>query len=449
MTAYRAVSLFSGCGGFCEGIRLAGFEVTAAVEWDRFAAQTYRHNFPEVPLFASDIHAFLDESSEVWKSASPRFPGLGRGTIDLLFGGPPCQGYSQIGTRILDDPRNELYVQYVRILKTLRPRVFLMENVPNMLLLAKGRFKREVLEAFTQAGYGNCGVTVAAASDYGVPQLRRRAIFFGVRDGEDLGMDAIDFFEQALAQQKQPTMTVCHAIGDLPEKTAIHYEDLPYPVMNGSNDIACEMRLDQDGRWYAAEYKRQMADGHRLHNHHTKEIQERRRKLIALLAPGAKADSLPLDIWNGARPEKWRRLHPDRPAYTILAQMHRDLSEWVHPYHERWITVREAARLQSFHDGFTFKSSEWQMLKQIGNAVPPLLARALASAAETALEYLDNKHVSGLRQPILAQSRLPVEIVAAVTQNVSANRKSGPLRGSDDGLSRSHYLDDCVSVPSA
>ena len=90
------------------------------------------------------------------------------------------------------------------------------------------------------------------------------------------------------------------------------------------------------------------------------------------------------------RPEKWRRLPYDRPAYTILAQMHRDMSEWVHPRFERWITVREEARLQSFHDGFVFHSSEWQMLKQIGNAVPPLLARAVAASALKALDVLDS-----------------------------------------------------------
>ncbi|MGO8959710.1 MAG: DNA cytosine methyltransferase [Streptosporangiaceae bacterium] len=388
---YRAVSLFSGCGGFCEGVRLAGFDVNAAVEWDRFAVETYRHNFPEVPLFAADVHDFLNDQCQTWRDARPRFPNVKPGAVDLLFGGPPCQGYSQIGTRILDDPRNDLYRQYVRILTTLRPRVFIMENVPNMLLLAKGRFKWEALEAFADAGYTNCGVTVVAATDYGVPQLRKRAIFFGIRDDEELGMEAIEFFEKMLEQQEQPGMTVRQAIGDLPESTAIHYEDLPYPEATEPNDILSELRLDMNGRWYAAEYKQRVAGGTlRLHNHHTKEIQERRKNLIALLEPGAKADSLPLEVWNGLRPEKWRRLHPDRAAYTILAQMHRDLSEWVHPQHQRWITVREAARLQSFHDGFIFKSSEWQMLKQIGNAVPPLLARALAGATERVLERLDN-----------------------------------------------------------
>lgn len=438
MSAYRAVSLFSGCGGFCEGVRLAGFEVRGAVENDRYAVETYEHNFPEVPLFPSDIHAFLNPQSDEWRAVAPRFQDLKQGEVELLFGGPPCQGYSQIGTRILDDPRNELYLQYVRVLKALQPRVFLMENVPNMLLLAKGRFKREVLEAFAEAGYANCGVTVVAATDYGVPQLRKRAIFFGVRDGEDLGMGALSFFEQALARQKQPVMNVRQAIGDLPERTAIHYEDLPYPATELTNDILNELRLDRDGRWYAAGYKQGLVGGQqRLHNHHTKEIQKRRKDLIALLMPGAKADSLPPEVWNGARPEKWRRLHPDKPAYTILAQMHRDLSEWVHPDHERWITVREAARLQSFHDGFVFKTSEWQMLKQIGNAVPPLLARALASAAEAALEQLDGKVsvIAGI--PFFVQPALDLELPAAnrKTMNGHAIPEEQALGFDEDGSS--------------
>jgi DNA (cytosine-5)-methyltransferase 1 len=126
MTAYRAVSLFSGCGGFCEGARLAGFDVSAAVEWDRFAVETYEHNFPEVPLFRGDIHYFLNPEADAWTKEASRFEGVDDSNIDMVFGGPPCQGYSQIGTRLLDDPRNELYLQYVRILKTLKPRVFLM-----------------------------------------------------------------------------------------------------------------------------------------------------------------------------------------------------------------------------------------------------------------------------------------------------------------------------------
>ncbi|WP_220463466.1 DNA cytosine methyltransferase [Rhodococcus sp. UFZ-B548] len=391
MSERTAVSLFSGCGGFCEGVRLAGFSVLAAVEMDRFACETYRANFPEVPLFEGDVHDFLNSESATWGTASERFDALSTTEVDLLFGGPPCQGYSQIGTRILDDPRNELYLQYIRVLKQLKPKVFLMENVPNMLLLGKGRFKKEVLAAFREAGYKNCGVTVVTASDYGVPQVRKRAIFFGIRDGEELGVEINEFLADSLANHGREAPTAWAAIRDLPETTAIHYEDVKYPSSRVKSDFLDDMRLDRSGSYYSAKYKvaARGIDTKGLSNHHTKEIQQRRKDLIALLKPGAKGDSLPKDVWNGLRPEKWRRLPVDRPAYTILAQMHRDLSEWVHPKFERWITVREAARLQSFHDGFVFHSSEWQMLKQIGNAVPPILGRAVARAAADALDILD------------------------------------------------------------
>lgn len=385
---YVALSLFSGCGGFCEGVRLAGFETVGAVEWDRFAAETYRFNFPEIPLFEGDVADFLNATSDAWTKERHRFPKVAPGTVDLVFGGPPCQGYSQIGPRSVNDPRNSLYSEFIRILKILQPKCFLMENVPNMLLLRGGLYRSRVLDDFRAAGYSNCTVRVEAASDYGVPQLRRRAIFFGVRDGSQLDATADDWMNASLGLEKRATTTVRDAIFDLPERVSTDGSPLPYPSSRSRSWVLNELRLDRDGTFYSSAAKRR-APRHLLYNHHTKEIQARRRALIAHLEPGLKGDSLPTDVWNGLRPEKWRRLHPDKPAYTILAQMHRDLSEWVHPKYERWITVREAARLQSFHDGFTFKSSEWQMLKQIGNAVPPLFGRALAVVAGSALQYLD------------------------------------------------------------
>lgn len=391
-----AVSLFSGCGGLCEGIRLAGFDVLAAAEWDRFAAETYRHNFPDVPLFENDVRYFRRAKSPEWAAEAERFARLDGTEIDLVFGGPPCQGYSQIGPRDIDDERNDLYGQFVRVLRELRPRVFLMENVPNMLLLSRGLFKKRALAALRRAGYSNCDVRVLHAVDFGVPQLRKRAVFFGVRDDLDFPHDAGSFLEQVAAANHLDAVTVWEAIGDLPAAVSRDDQPLPYPrARKQLSTFQADMRLDRDGRHYSSEYKRQMAGGtpQRLHNHHTKEIQARRAELISHLAPGAKGNSLPRDIWNGLRPEKWRRLHPDRPAYTILAQMHRDLSEWVHPREARWITVREAARLQSFHDGFVFRSSEWQMLKQIGNAVPPLMGRGMGAVAAQALEVIDGSSI--------------------------------------------------------
>lgn len=145
-----------------------------------------------------------------------------------------------------------------------------------------------MLEAFAEAGYRNTAVRVVAASDYGVPQLRKQAIFFGVRDEDDLGMDAGDFLDKSLELQRQPGTTVRDAIGDLSERTADHYEPLKYPGTQQQSEVLDELRLDRDGRWYTAAGKQRAAGGaDLLHNHHTKEIQQRRRDLIALLAPGA------------------------------------------------------------------------------------------------------------------------------------------------------------------
>lgn len=370
------MSLFSGCGGFCEGAELAGFEIKVAVEWDRFACETYQHNFPKVPLFAGDVHEFL-KGTGADHTAKFRLR-----EVDLVFGGPPCQGYSQIGPRDLSDHRNELYREYARVVRTLKPRAFLMENVPNLLLMERGHFRDLIIEHFRSMGYANTTYLKVSAADFGVPQTRERVFFFGTRDGLSVPHDLNAFASSVLGQMRlEEPVTVAEAIGDLPNSVVPSGKTMRYPAARRPSAFMRDMRLDCSGALYSKAVKRRRGIGSRdeilLHNHHTKEIQERRKKLIALLAPGAKADSLPKHIWDGARPEKWRRLHPDLPSYTILAQMHRDLSEWVHPRLERWITVREAARLQSFHDGFVFKSSEWQMLKQIGNAVPPLLARAV------------------------------------------------------------------------
>jgi len=376
MEGLRAVSMFSGCGGFCEGIELAGFKVLAAVEKDRFAAETYRKNFPGVRLLEGDAVEFLKRNSETasWVKDLKN--------IDLLFGGPPCQGFSQIGTRDIHDERNSLYKEFVRVLGNLRPKMFLMENVPNLLLMRGGYFRQLILRDLRRAGYSNATVVSVLAADFGVPQLRRRAIFVGTRDDLSLGVDLADLVQATLDQHKgERHRTVREAIGDLPESVTDSGQVLPYPPPSSLCTFQRLMRLDTDTTIYPRARKNALLLSlhakRALYNHHTKEILARRLALIRHLEPGKKANSLPKKFWDGLRPEKWRRLDPDAPSHTVLAQMHRDLSEFVHPTLDRWITVREAARLQSFHDGFIFYGSEWQQLKQIGNAVPPLLARAL------------------------------------------------------------------------
>ena len=378
--------MFSGIGGLCEGVKLAGFRVTGANERDKYAVPGYRHNFPNTPLFAGDVQDWFPEDELVRNNHIETY--VGDETVDLIFGGPPCQGYSQIGPRDVADPRNEMYLHVCRLAQILNPKYILIENVPNMLLMKKGLFKDRIAKALRDIGYDNIGIRVVDASLYGVPQKRRRVFIIAARSTY-LSTDMGSIFDETLTALKRPVSTVSDAISDLPGEVSSGVEHvLPYP--EPSDDLTWyqrEMRLDFDGEFWSSEAKRTRRTGEsveELFSHHTKDIQERRLSLIKLLKPGKKADSLPKHVWNNARPEKWRRFHPDWPAHTLLAQMHRDLSEWVHPHYHRWITVREALRLQGFHDGFVLQSSEWQQLKQVGNAVPPLLGRVPAMAIRLA-----------------------------------------------------------------
>ncbi len=258
-----------------------------------------------------------------------------------------------------------------------------MENVPNMVAMRNGHYRSQVLNAFRDVGYSRTIILTLLASDYGVPQDRRRVFFVGLRDGLPLDASLEDICMRVLAQQKyEKPVTVCQAISDLPPTVSEDDGPLPYPVFRAgqNSDYQRLMRLDCDTELLSIASKCAQLNGKRLlYNHHTKDIEHRRKRIIEAIGPGERGDSLPSHLWNGTRVHKWRRLDPNRPSYTILAQMHRDLSEWVHPEHDRWITVREAARLQSFHDGFVFHGSECQQLKQVGNAVPPLMGLAVAN----------------------------------------------------------------------
>jgi DNA (cytosine-5)-methyltransferase 1 len=286
--------------------------------------------------------------------------------------------------------------------------MFLLENVPNLLLMNKGHFRDAILSHFAEIGYSNTIYLKVSAADFGVPQTRERVFFLGTRDDLGLKGDLASLAQSLLDQLKTPEpITVWQAIGDMPSAVVPSGHVMPYPAISEPSSFMRMMRLDYSDGPYKQEWKQRQADGLVLYNHHTKEMLAKRAHLISFLKPGEKANSLPKEIWNGARPEKWRRLHPDLPSYTILAQMHRDLSEWVHPKLERWITVREAARLQSFHDGFIFKSSEWQMLKQIGNAVPPLLAHAAGRMARSILRAVPERtagHTAPPKQVLTSHS---------------------------------------------
>jgi DNA (cytosine-5)-methyltransferase 1 len=278
------------------------------------------------------------------------------------------------------------YVSFQKFLQ----KIFVMENVPNILAMRNGHYSNQIVKSFHKAGYSRTAIFTLLASHFGVPQDRRRVFFIGLRNGVQLGAAFEEVCTELLAKQKcKRPITVRQALSDLPRSVSENDGPLAYPKLRPGRcpDYQRLMRLDCDTSLLTAAWKRARLNGDAsLYNHHTKGIESRRQRIIQAIKPGMRGDSLPTQLWNGTRAHKWRRLHPLRPSYTILAHMHRDLSEWIHPEYDRWITVREAARLQSFHDGFVFHGSELQQLKQVGNAVPPLMALAIARAAAQLLE---------------------------------------------------------------
>ncbi len=386
----KAVSLFAGAGGFCQGVRLAGYKVVCAVEMDSDACKTHAANFRNVAFFDGDISRFLRDE----KKGVPGQRALTEAGIDLVYGGPPCQGFSQIGPRKLNDPRNRLYKEFVRVVRELQPAMFVMENVPNMMSMNSGHFRSKILNAFRRAGYKRTAIIPLIASDFGVPQHRRRIFVFGLKDGLPCKDDLSELIKKSIAKERVLiAVTVGDAISDLPAKVSAEDEPIAYPSKRSRKYPAFQrlMRLDFSTPLLTAAAKRGGNSADLLHNHHTKGIEARRKKIIRAIRPGGTGDSLPAKIWSGVRGHKWRRLHSKEPSYTILAQMHRDMSEWIHPKHNRWITVREAARLQSFHDGYIFHGSECQQLKQVGNAVPPLMALAVARVTKRLLNSTRSK----------------------------------------------------------
>ena len=305
----KCISLFSGAGGFCEGFRLAGWKVLCAVEADAQACLTHAANFGETPLFRGKIERFLKDEHE----GTPGLEELAEEEIDAVYGGPPCQGFSQIGPRKLSDPRNHLYKEFVRVVRLLKPRTFIMENVPNMVAMHSGHFRTKVLRAFSKAGYKRIAILPALASEFGVPQHRRRIFIVGLRNGIPFHDDFDSSAEEFMVSQKvSHTVTVREALSDLPKAISEDDGPLPYPKKPGGrySEYQKLMRLDWDTPLLASERKRGQMNTDALHNHHTKGIWERRQRIVAEMRPGGRGDRLPPDLWNGTRGHKWRRLHP-------------------------------------------------------------------------------------------------------------------------------------------
>nr|WP_274704333.1 DNA cytosine methyltransferase [Treponema succinifaciens] len=337
------IDLFCGCGGFTKGFSEAGFSSVFGIDVWKDATVTYKHNFPNSVAFCGDIKEL--SSGKIFELTK-----LKKNDIPLIIGGPPCQGFSVAGKRIVDDERNKLYKSFVRLVDEIKPKVFVMENVPNILSIGDGIVKESVLNDFTEIGY-NVAYKILTASDYGVPQARRRAFFVGLNK-DIFGEEKFEFPES-----QNTCVTSLEALSDLPEDS----------VLDGTNYFT-EAKSDYQ--------KLMRQNSQKIYNHEITQHSEQTKKIIALVPDGGNYKNLPLDLQQTRKVHiAWTRLNSNKPSFTIDTG-HR------HHFHYKWNripTVRESARLQSFPDDFVFIGTKTSQYKQVGNAVPPLLAKAIAN----------------------------------------------------------------------
>lgn len=342
----NAIDLFAGCGGLSKGFMDAGFEIIVGVDNDQAALNTFKLNHNGAVAMNADLSK-QETFDEIKRIAGDR-------SIDVIIAGPPCQGFSLTGPRNFDDERNKLYLAVFEVVKQYNPKAFIIENVPGMATLYEGQIKDEILRRFDALGY-NVECKILCAADYGVPQLRRRLIFMGIR--KDLGVPSFP-----VPTFTPDTYRTCKdALSDLPSRENEYGEETDVYTAAPTSEYQKLMRGNCEV----------------LHNHVASKHSQMVQDTIALVPEGGNYKDLPAG-WGESRKfhVAWTRYHGDRPSNTIDTG-HRN---HFHYKYNRVPTVREAARLQSFPDDFIFTGTRTQQNRQVGNAVPPLLGYALGKA---------------------------------------------------------------------
>lgn len=363
----KVVDLFSGCGGLSVGFAAEGFQILLGADIRSVALRTFTRNFPEALALNQDLRTVspLDLLNMI---------RLDPGELDCLVSGPPCQGFSKnvpASQRHLDSPKNLLMLRFLDFVTLLKPKAVLIENVAEIRNAYGQAYTTEIIKTLTDLGYNVMSGRFNAA-DYGVPQLRRRAFFLANRLEKSCVFPEKTHFPPGapanLFNWEHPAnyVTAWEAIGDLP------------PVESGGGVSPCEY---PEGP--LSDYARDMrCDSPLLHDHVARPLAPKQLERVQHLAPGEGAgfDMLPEALrpkmgYSGA----YARLFPNEPARTITRWVfHPGSGRYYHPFQDRVITIREAARLQSFPDHFIFEGTYVQKASQVGEAVPPRLASKFA-----------------------------------------------------------------------
>lgn len=369
MKKYNVIDLFCGCGGFSKGFQEAGFNIALGIDLWEEATQTYKYNHPGTVVINQDITSITPQ--ELLQKS-----GLAKDDVDVIIGGPPCQGFSISGKRLIDDPRNKLYKSFVEIVGFIKPKMFVMENVPGLLSMGNGAIKDQIVADFQNIGY-IVKQKQLIACDYGVPQARKRVFFVGINSEIRSTVPSYEFPLPTHGEGEglKPFVTCKEALSDLdfiPDDEMLP-EKIKYQLMPDSD--------------YQREMRKHSAD---LYNHvitvHTKKT----REIIHMVPDGGNYKSLPEALWSTRKVHiAWTRMCSYKPCFTIDTGHN-------HHFHyraDRVPTARESARIQSFSDDFVFLGKKADQLKQIGNAVPPLLAKAVAESVLTVLSKENSDNV--------------------------------------------------------
>lgn len=330
----KIIDLFCGIGGLSLGFEQAGFEVVSAIDMWKDAIITYNHNRKNKIAKVETVEEFNEtELSILVKNQK----------INGIIGGPPCQGFSTVGKREVDDPRNKMYLEFYKAVKITMPDFFVIENVRGMLTLNNGAFVHDLIERFGPTGLGyNISYKLINAADFGIPQNRYRVFYVGVKNKEFTFPEPFNY-----------KLTAKDGISDLEGSDNEHYGSEPQNEYQKSMRGNCKKPINQD------------------YTNHTQQTID----IVNQVPDGGNVKNLPKEIWNVRKYNKaFERMGTFKPSNTIDTG-HRNYFHYAEP---RIPTVRESARIQSFPDFFEIIGTRGSQYKQVGNAVPPMLAKIIA-----------------------------------------------------------------------